>query len=70
MGVIDELVPLLKKLRLSGVLQSLELRLRVSVVSIIDGVLSTLFDGRQAQVGGLGDQGSEGQIQVARVGRA
>jgi hypothetical protein len=28
MGHIDELVPLLKKLRLSGVLQSLELRLR------------------------------------------
>jgi DNA replication protein DnaC len=28
MSVIDELVPLLKKLRLSGVLQSLELRLR------------------------------------------
>jgi DNA replication protein DnaC len=28
MGVIDELVPLLKKLRLSGILQSLELRLR------------------------------------------
>ena len=28
MSVIDELVPLLKKLRLSGVLQSLALRLR------------------------------------------
>ena len=28
MSTIDELVPLLKKLRLSGVLQSLELRLR------------------------------------------
>lgn len=28
MSVIDELVPLLKKLRLSGVLQSLELRPR------------------------------------------
>ena len=31
MSVIDELVPLLKKLRLSGVLQSLELRLREAV---------------------------------------
>ena len=31
MSVIDELVPLLKKLRLSGVLQSFELRLRESV---------------------------------------
>jgi hypothetical protein len=28
MSTIDELVPLLKKLRLSGVLQSLELRLK------------------------------------------
>lgn len=27
MSVIDELIPLLKKLRLSGVLQSLELRI-------------------------------------------
>ena len=31
MSVIDDLVPLLKKLRLSGVLQSLELRLREAV---------------------------------------
>jgi DNA replication protein DnaC len=31
MGFIDELVPLLKKLRLSGVLQSLELRVRQAV---------------------------------------
>jgi len=31
MGVIDELVPVLKKVRLSGVLQSLELRLREAV---------------------------------------
>lgn len=31
MSVIDELVPLLKKLRLSGILQSFELRLRESV---------------------------------------
>lgn len=31
MGLIDELVPLLKKLRLSGVLQSLDLRLRQAV---------------------------------------
>lgn len=31
MGLIDELVPLLKKLRMSGVLQSLELRIRQAV---------------------------------------
>lgn len=31
MGLIDELLPLLKKLRLSGVLQSLELRIRQGV---------------------------------------
>lgn len=31
MGLIDEMVPLLKKLRLSGVLQSFELRLRQAV---------------------------------------
>jgi DNA replication protein DnaC len=31
MGLIDELVPLLKKLRLSGILQSLELRIRQAV---------------------------------------
>jgi DNA replication protein DnaC len=31
MGLIDDLVPLLKKLRMSGVLQSLELRLRQAV---------------------------------------
>jgi DNA replication protein DnaC len=31
MGIIDELVPLLKKLRLSGVLQSLELRMSQAV---------------------------------------
>ncbi len=31
MSVIDELIPLLKKLRLSGVLQSLELRIRQAV---------------------------------------
>ena len=31
MSPIDELTPILKKLRLSGVLQSLELRIRQSV---------------------------------------
>src|SRR5690349_16973339 len=31
MGLIDELVPLLKKLRMSGVLQSIELRIRQAV---------------------------------------
>ena len=32
MGVADDLVPVLKKLRLSGVLQSLELRNREAVL--------------------------------------
>lgn len=65
MGPIDELVPILKKLRLSGVLQTLEMRLRQAIdgeLSHAELVLRLLTDEVERR------DGKQIQMRVSRAG--
>ena len=65
MGPIDELVPILKKLRLSGVLQTFEMRLRQAVdgeLSHAELILRLLTDEAERR------DGKQIQLRVSRAG--